>query len=34
VVADGVIVRRLSEPELDIAPLTEQGIVAARAVLS
>ena len=32
--ADGVIVRRLSEPELDIGPLTEQGIVAARAVLS
>jgi AcrR family transcriptional regulator len=32
--ADGVIVRRLSEPELDIAPLTEQAIVAARAVLS
>jgi AcrR family transcriptional regulator len=32
--ADGVIVRRLSEPELDIGPLTEQAIVAARAVLS
>jgi AcrR family transcriptional regulator len=32
--ADGVIVRRLSEPALDIGPLTEQGIVAARAVLS
>jgi AcrR family transcriptional regulator len=32
--ADGVIVRHLSEPELDIAPLTEQAIVAARAVLS
>jgi AcrR family transcriptional regulator len=32
--ADGVIVRRLSEPELDIAPLTEQAIIAARAVLS
>jgi AcrR family transcriptional regulator len=32
--ADGVIVRRLSEPELDIAPLTEQAIAAARAVLS
>jgi AcrR family transcriptional regulator len=32
--ADGVIVRRLSEPELDLAPLTEQAIVAARAVLS
>jgi len=32
--ADGVTVRRLSEPELDISPLTEQAIVAARAVLS
>jgi len=32
--ADGVIVRRLSEPELDIGPLTAQGIIAARAVLS
>jgi AcrR family transcriptional regulator len=32
--ADGVIVRRLSEPDLDIGPLTEQAIVAARAVLS
>jgi AcrR family transcriptional regulator len=32
--ADGVIVRRLSEPELDLGPLTEQGIIAARAVLS
>jgi AcrR family transcriptional regulator len=32
--ADGVIVRRLSEPELDIGPLTEQAITAARAVLS
>ncbi len=32
--ADGVIVRRLSEPELDIGPLTEQAILAARAVLS
>jgi AcrR family transcriptional regulator len=32
--ADGVIVRRLSEPELDIGPLTEQAIAAARAVLS
>ncbi len=32
--ADGVIVRRLSEPELDIGPLTEQAISAARAVLS
>jgi AcrR family transcriptional regulator len=32
--ADGVIVRRLSEPALDIGPLTEQAIAAARAVLS
>jgi AcrR family transcriptional regulator len=32
--ADGVMVRRLSEPEVDIGPLTEQAIVAARAVLS
>ena len=32
--ADGVIVRRLSEPELDIRALIEQGIIAARAVLS
>jgi hypothetical protein len=32
--ADGVMFRRLSEPELDIGPLIEQGIVAARAVLS
>jgi AcrR family transcriptional regulator len=32
--ADGLIVRRLSEPELDIGPLIEQGIIAARAVLS
>ncbi len=32
--ADGVILRRLSEPDLDIGPLTEQAILAARAVLS
>jgi len=32
--ADGVMLRRLGEPELDIAPLTEQAIIAARAVLS
>ena len=32
--ADGVMVRRLSEPELDIGPLVEQATVAARAVLS
>ena len=32
--ADGVMFRRLSEPEIDIGPLIEQAIVAARAVLS
>ncbi|MGA8719498.1 MAG: TetR/AcrR family transcriptional regulator [Solirubrobacteraceae bacterium] len=32
--ADGVMVRGLSEPELDIGPLTEQAIIAARALLS
>ncbi len=32
--ADGIIVRRLSEPELDISALIEQGSIAARAVLS
>jgi AcrR family transcriptional regulator len=32
--ADGIMVRRLSEPDLDIAPVIEQGIAAARAVLS
>ena len=32
--ADGVVVRRLSEPELDLGPLIEQGIIAARAVLT
>jgi AcrR family transcriptional regulator len=32
--ADGVMVRRLSEPELDIGPLVEQATLAARAVLS
>jgi AcrR family transcriptional regulator len=32
--ADGVMVRRLSEPELDIGPLIEQAIIAARALLS
>jgi AcrR family transcriptional regulator len=31
--ADGVMVRRLSEPDLDLGPLIEQGIIAARAVL-
>lgn len=32
--ADGIIVRRLSEPELDISPLMSQGVTAARALLS
>jgi AcrR family transcriptional regulator len=32
--ADGVTVRRLSEPELDVAPLVGQATVAARALLS
>lgn len=32
--ADGVLVRRLSEPDIDLSPLIEQGIIAARAVLS
>jgi len=32
--SDGVVFRRLSEPELQIGPLVEQAIVAARAVLS
>jgi AcrR family transcriptional regulator len=31
--ADGVTVRRLSEPEFDIAPVVDQAVVAARAVL-
>ncbi len=31
--ADGVTVRRLSEPEFDIAPVVHQAVVAARAVL-
>ncbi|MBV9000690.1 MAG: TetR family transcriptional regulator [Solirubrobacterales bacterium] len=31
--ADGIMLRRVSEPELDIGPLVEQAIVAARAVL-
>jgi AcrR family transcriptional regulator len=32
--ADGIMVRRLSEPEYDLGPLIEQGIAAARALLS
>jgi len=31
--ADGLTVRRLSEPELDIAPVMEQAVAAARALL-
>ncbi len=31
--ADGIIVRRLSEPTLDITPLMTQGVAAARALL-
>jgi AcrR family transcriptional regulator len=31
--ADGITVRRLSEPELDVAPVMEHAVVAARAVL-
>ena len=32
--ADGITIRRLSEPELDIGPLVEQAAIAARALLS
>lgn len=31
--ADGIIIRRLCEPELDIGPLMSQGVAAARALL-
>jgi AcrR family transcriptional regulator len=31
--ADGVMIRRLSEPDLDLGPLMEQAIAAARALL-
>jgi len=31
--ADGITVRRLAEPELDIGPVIEQAVIAARAVL-
>jgi AcrR family transcriptional regulator len=34
VLADGITVRRLSEPELDIAPLMAQAVTAARALLA
>jgi AcrR family transcriptional regulator len=33
VLVDGIIVRRLGEPELDIAPVMAQAIIAARALL-
>jgi len=32
--ADGVTIRRLSEPELDVRPLMDQAVVAARALLA
>jgi AcrR family transcriptional regulator len=32
--ADGITIRRLSEPELDIGPLVERAVIAARALLS
>ncbi|HZU40724.1 MAG TPA: TetR family transcriptional regulator [Solirubrobacteraceae bacterium] len=32
--ADGIVIRRLSEPSLDIAPLMKHGVAAARALLS
>ena len=34
VLADGILVRRLSEPEFDIEPLMDKGVAAARALLS
>ena len=34
VLADGITVRRLSEPDFDIAPLMEHGVAAARALLN
>jgi predicted transcriptional regulator len=34
VLADGITVRRLSEPEFDIAPLMAHAVAAARALLS
>jgi AcrR family transcriptional regulator len=33
VLADGLVVRRLSEPELDIAPIVDRAVAAARALL-
>jgi AcrR family transcriptional regulator len=32
--ADGITIRRLSEPDLDIGPVVEQSVIAARALLS
>jgi AcrR family transcriptional regulator len=34
VLADGIVVRRLSEPELDIAPIMVKAVAAARALLA
>jgi AcrR family transcriptional regulator len=34
VLADGVVIRRFSEPELDMSPLMDQAIAAARALLA
>jgi AcrR family transcriptional regulator len=34
VLADGIMIRRLSEPEFDITPLMDHGVAAARALLS
>lgn len=33
VLADGITIRRLSEPEVDVGPLVEQAVLAARALL-
>jgi AcrR family transcriptional regulator len=32
--ADGITIRRLAEPELDVRPLTDQAVLAARALLA
>ena len=34
VLADGILVRRLSEPEFDVRPLMDKSVAAARALLS
>jgi hypothetical protein len=34
VLADGILVRRLSEPDFDIEPLMDKSVAAARALLS